>query len=73
LSFRWDAINPHPKIEVYRPSLKKPARYPGDPFMVAVASDETLPDLPLPSLPLSDAATVVRFILGHDGRPQWPI
>jgi molybdopterin-guanine dinucleotide biosynthesis adapter protein len=65
-------FHPHPKIEVYRPSLKKPARYPGDPFVVAVASDETLPDLPLPSLPLSDAATVASFILGHDGRPRWP-
>ena len=64
-------FHPHPKIEVYRPSLKKPARYPGDPFVVAVASDETLPDLPLPSLPLSDAATVASFILGHDGRPRW--
>jgi molybdopterin-guanine dinucleotide biosynthesis protein B len=65
-------FHPHRKIEVYRPSLKKPARYPGDPFVVAVASDETLPDLPLPSLPLSDAATVASFILGHDGRPRWP-
>jgi molybdopterin-guanine dinucleotide biosynthesis adapter protein len=64
-------FHPHPKIEVYRPSLKKPARYPGDPFVVAVASDETLPDLPLPSLPLSDAVTVASFILGHDGRPRW--
>ena len=64
--------HPHPKIEVYRPSLKKPVRYPDDPFVVAVASDATLPGLPLPSLPLSDAVTVARFILGHDGRPRWP-
>lgn len=64
-------FHPHPKIEVYRPSLKKPARYPGDPFVVAVASDATLQGLPLPSLPLSDAVTVARFILGHDGRPRW--
>jgi len=63
--------HPHPKIEVYRPSLKKPARYPDDPFVVAVASDATLQGLPLPSLPLSDAVTVARFILGHDGRPRW--
>jgi molybdopterin-guanine dinucleotide biosynthesis adapter protein len=44
-------FHPHPKIEVYRPSLGKPARYPDDPFVVAVASDETLPGLPLPWLP----------------------
>jgi len=64
--------HPHPKIEVYRPSLKKPARYPDDPFVIAVASDATLPGLPLPSLPLSNPATVARFILGHDGCPRWP-
>ena len=64
-------FHPHPKIEVYRPSLKKPARYPGDPFVVAVASDDWLPRVPLPCLPLSDPATVASFILGHDGRPRW--
>jgi molybdopterin-guanine dinucleotide biosynthesis protein B len=61
----------HPKIEVYRPSLGKPVRYSDDPFVLAVASDETLSGLPLPWLPLSDPATVARFILGHDGRPRW--
>jgi molybdopterin-guanine dinucleotide biosynthesis protein B len=64
-------FHPHPKIEVYRPSLGKLARYLDDPFVVAVASDEMLPGLPLPWLPLSDPATVARFILGHDGRPRW--
>ena len=64
-------FHPHPKIEVYRPSLGKPARYPEDPFVVAVASDDWLPRVPLPCLPLSDPATVASFILGHDGRPRW--
>ena len=41
-------FHPHPKIEIYRPSLGKPARYPDDPFVVAVASDEALSGLPLP-------------------------
>jgi molybdopterin-guanine dinucleotide biosynthesis adapter protein len=63
-------FHPHPKIEVFRPSLGKSARYPDDPFVIAVASDETLPALPVPWLPLSDATTVARFILGHDGRPR---
>lgn len=65
-------FHPHPKIEIYRPSLGKSARFPHDPFVVAVASDEALPGLPLPSLPLSDTPRVARFILGHGGGPRWP-
>ena len=64
--------HPHPKVEVYRPVLGKPPLYPDDPFVVAVASDETLPGLVLPCLPLSDAAAIADFILAHDGRPRWP-
>ena len=64
--------HPHPKIEVYRPSLGKPLLYPDDPFVVAVASDEPLSELALPCLPLSDACAVANFILHHDGSPRWP-
>ena len=64
-------FHPHPKIEIYRPSLGKSARYRVDPFVVAVASNETLPGLPLPWLPLSDPPTIASFILGNDGRPRW--
>ena len=64
-------FHPHRKIEIYRPSLGKPARYPDDPFVIAVASDEALPGLPLPWFPLSDPPTIARFILGHDGRARW--
>jgi molybdopterin-guanine dinucleotide biosynthesis protein B len=64
-------FHPYLKIEVYRPSLAKPACYPDDPGVVAVASDEVLPRLPLTRLPLSDPATVASFILGHDGHPRW--
>jgi molybdopterin-guanine dinucleotide biosynthesis protein B len=60
--------HPHPKIEVYRPSLGKPLLHPEDPLVVAIASDETLPGLTLPWLPLSDASTVATFILGHHER-----
>jgi molybdopterin-guanine dinucleotide biosynthesis adapter protein len=59
--------HPHPKIEVRRPSLGKPPLYPDDPSVVAVASDELLPGLALPWLPLSDPATVARFIIEHQG------
>ena len=58
--------HPHPKIEVYRPSLGKPLLHPEDPFVVAIASDETLPELPLPWLPLSDAGAIADFILAHE-------
>ncbi|MBV8130989.1 MAG: molybdopterin-guanine dinucleotide biosynthesis protein B [Alphaproteobacteria bacterium] len=64
--------NPHPKIEVYRPSLRKPPLHPEDPLVVAIASDEMLPGLTLPWLPLSDAGAVAAFILGHDKHHRWP-
>jgi molybdopterin-guanine dinucleotide biosynthesis protein B len=64
--------HPHPKIEVYRPSLAKPPLHPDDPYVVAVACDEALPGLPLPCLPLSQPAAIADFILHHDGRPRWP-
>jgi molybdopterin-guanine dinucleotide biosynthesis adapter protein len=60
----------HPKIEVYRPSLGKPFLYPEDPFIVAIASDERLPEALMPWLPLSDAGSVAAFILRHDGSPR---
>jgi len=64
--------HPHPKIEVYRPSLGKPPLHPDDPFVVAVACDEMLPGLPVPRLPLSDPGAVATFILGHGGGDPWP-
>ncbi|HEY3911630.1 MAG TPA: molybdopterin-guanine dinucleotide biosynthesis protein B [Stellaceae bacterium] len=64
--------HPHPKIEIYRPSLGKPPLHPDDPWVVAVASDEAVPGLALPSLPLGDPAAVADFILEHDGRARWP-
>jgi molybdopterin-guanine dinucleotide biosynthesis adapter protein len=64
--------HPHPKIEVYRPSLGKPLLHPEDPFVVAIASDERLAGLALPWLPLSDASAIATFILGHEGQDRWP-
>lgn len=64
--------HPHPKIEVYRPALGKPRLYPNDGWVVAVASDEDLPGLALPRLPLGEPAVVADFILHHDGRARWP-
>ena len=64
--------HPHPKIEVYRRSLGKSPLYPDDGYVAAVASDERLLGLPLPWLPLDDAAAVADFILRHDGHARWP-
>ena len=58
--------HPHKKLEVHRPSVGKPFLYPGDPHIVAVASDETI-ILPLPVLPLADAARIADFIVGETG------
>jgi molybdopterin-guanine dinucleotide biosynthesis adapter protein len=64
--------HPHPKIEIHRPSLGKPPLYPDDRYIVAVASDQKLPELALPCLPLGDVAVIADFILQHDGRARWP-
>ena len=64
--------HPHPKIEVYRSSLGKPLLHSDDPFVVAIASDEVLPELPLPWLPLSDAGAIAAFILAYDECVRWP-
>ena len=64
--------HPHPKIEIHRPALGKPPLHPDDRYIVAVASDQELPELPLPCLPLGDAAAIADFILRHDGRARWP-
>ena len=63
--------HPYPKLEVYRPSLGKPLLHPEDPFVIAVASDEMLPELPLPCLPLSDAHAIADFVLAHVEHDRW--
>jgi molybdopterin-guanine dinucleotide biosynthesis adapter protein len=54
---------PHPKIEVYRAGNGKPPLHPGDPTILAVASDVALPRLDRPLLALDDAEAVAAFIL----------
>ncbi|WP_454733541.1 MULTISPECIES: molybdopterin-guanine dinucleotide biosynthesis protein B [Cupriavidus] len=55
-----------PRLEVYRPAHGRAPYYPGDPSIVAVASDAPL-DAGLPCLPLGQPAQVARFILGLCG------
>ena len=57
---------PHPKLEVHRPSVGKPFLYPGDPHIVAIASDVALA-APLPVLPLADVTAIADFILERMG------
>lgn len=63
--------HPHPKIEVHRPALGKPPLYRDDSHIIAVASDERLPGLPLPWLQLDDALGIAEFMLRHDGGKRW--
>jgi molybdopterin-guanine dinucleotide biosynthesis adapter protein len=58
--------HPHYKVEVYRPSLGKPPLHPEDPYIAAVASDERMAGLAIPSFSLSDAGAIANFILCHD-------
>ena len=53
---------PIPKIEIYRPALGKPALYPDDPHVIAVASDVRL-DTALPQLDLNEPAAIADFLL----------
>lgn len=57
----------HPKIEVHRPSLGKPALWPEDSDIVGVASDAALEGVTLPLLPLDDHAAICDFILRQVG------
>jgi molybdopterin-guanine dinucleotide biosynthesis protein B len=58
----------YPKIEVYRAALGAPPLYPGDPGIIAVATDAGLPaDGHPPVLPLDDPRAVADFILAWLG------
>jgi molybdopterin-guanine dinucleotide biosynthesis adapter protein len=52
-----------PKLEVWRPEVGKPPRFPEDPQVIAVASNGH-PDTRLPCLDLNDIAAVADFIAG---------
>ncbi|MBI5163463.1 MAG: molybdopterin-guanine dinucleotide biosynthesis protein B [Magnetospirillum sp.] len=58
---------PHPKLEVHRPSLGKAPLWPGDPAIVAVASDVALGDIGRPVFSLDDPAAIAAFILAETG------
>lgn len=59
-------LQPIPKMEIHRQATGSPLLHPGDPHIVAVATDVKL-DTRLPQLGLGDYSSIVRFILDHVG------
>lgn len=57
--FRHEAFA---KIELHRPSLGKPLLYPQDHSIIAVASDQQLPNMNLPCLDLNHPTVIADFI-----------
>lgn len=55
---------PIPKLEVFRRSVGEPLLHPHDPYIVAVASDESI-ETPLPVLDLNRPELIARFVLEH--------
>ncbi|MGZ8259992.1 MAG: molybdopterin-guanine dinucleotide biosynthesis protein B [Caldimonas sp.] len=65
---------PLAKIEVWRAATGKPAQYPHDPFVIAVATDSpgALPaPTGLPVLDLGDADEIARFVLEQKVRCRY--
>ena len=60
----------HDKMEIHRRETGKPLLYPDDPHIVAVLSDEPLPDCPLPVISVDDIGAIADFILSHFGRAR---
>lgn len=57
----------HPKIEAYRAEANRPALYPNNKTIKAVATDTPLPDCLLPQFDLDDTVAVTEFILDAVG------
>ena len=55
----------HPKIEVFRASVGKPALHPNDPFVVAIASDAPFPASGRPVVAVDDIDAVVDLMIRH--------
>ncbi|HET9904064.1 MAG TPA: molybdopterin-guanine dinucleotide biosynthesis protein B [Xanthobacteraceae bacterium] len=56
---------PHPKLEIHRASLGKPLLYPGDPRIVAVASDAALNSAPIPVVSLDEDEAICDLLLRY--------
>ncbi len=55
-----------PKIELHRPSVGKPLLFPEDSSVIAIATDEPLPETPpIPVLDLNQPEQIAAFILDN--------
>jgi molybdopterin-guanine dinucleotide biosynthesis protein B len=52
----------HPKLEIYRASVGKPLIYPQDDCVVAIASDQPLPQAQLPVVMLDDVEGIANVL-----------
>jgi molybdopterin-guanine dinucleotide biosynthesis protein B len=59
----------HDKIEIHRRETGKPLLYQDDARIVAVLSDEPLPECRLPVIDIDDVAAAADFIVRHCGLP----
>lgn len=55
----------HEKLEVFRRSVGEPLLCPNDPSVVAVATDEAIPEVSVPVLDLNDVSAIADFIVAH--------
>jgi molybdopterin-guanine dinucleotide biosynthesis protein B len=55
--------HPHPKLEIHRAEVGKPLLHPGDDWIVAVASDGSVPDARVPVLDLADAEKIADVLM----------
>ena len=54
-----------PKLEVFRAANEKPPLHPGDPSIIAIASDIAFPEAGRPVLALDDFAAIAEFVRTH--------
>jgi molybdopterin-guanine dinucleotide biosynthesis protein B len=58
----------HPKLEIFRAANGKPPIHPGDPAVVAVASDIAFPEARVPVVGLDDIAAIADIVV-REARP----
>lgn len=63
---------PHVKVEIHRAGNGKPPLHPGDPTIVAVASDIAFPDAGRPVIDINDVAAIADIMLAQ-AEPLAPI
>jgi molybdopterin-guanine dinucleotide biosynthesis protein B len=63
--------DPHAKLEVYRAANGKPPLHPGDPSIVAIASDVAFPDAGRPVIGLDDVSAIADRLLAEAQPLDW--